>query len=92
MTARSDGRPGTTVREQQSVVELTAFVLARVADDEQTKWFAAESEAKRIRIALLTAMFNNTTANLLSSYGYLLLCIEALPYAWHHEYREEWRP
>lgn len=74
---------------------LTDFVLARVTEDEENSLsdaFSNESEAKRIRIALLTAMSGNTTATLLSSYGYLLLCIEALPYAGHPDYRDEWRP
>lgn len=85
MRTRHADAPTTT----QQIVD---FLHARITEEEESGWFAAETETKRLRIALLTAMVNNTTAPLLSSHGYLLLCMETLPYAWHPDYQEEWRP
>lgn len=50
----------------------------------------AECEAKRQRVAILAEM-EVSEENVVSSYAHSLLCREALPYADHPEWREEWR-
>lgn len=81
-----------SIRPPEVTDNLTEFLLARVTEDEAEVLFGAECEAKRLRIAMLTAMVSQRTNTLLSSYGYQLMAVEALPYAAHPDYRPEWRP
>lgn len=88
---------------------LTAFLLARIAEDEENvegDWLGgdgglhiistpmhqrlrAECEAKRRIVALFPHAADGDGWN---NAGEEVLCLLALPYADHPDYREEWKP
>lgn len=55
----------------------------------EPRYILAECRARRARIAKLADM-EADLSNTLSSHAYHLLCLEALPYADHPDYRDEW--